>query len=128
MTPVAATFDSASFTATHVGLLEIITTIAMVALNGFGVIAFAVVDVRTIVCLDTLHRHEGRVLHVPCGSSCLLLVVVEDLLLHHGVLNTDGIFALLHLGAPCDAARTIVQIILSLCFVGRHEREDCYDC
>ena len=77
MTPITTAFDGTRFSATHVSLLVVVASVTMVTVYCFRVIAFAIVDVWTVVGLCTLHWNEGEVLHVPCGRCCLLLIVIK---------------------------------------------------
>lgn len=118
MTPVTAAPYSAAFSSAHVDFTIVVASVTMVARHRFSMIAFTIVNVRTVVSLLTLHRDEGHILHVPCGRSRMLLIVVQNLLLHHGILHTDCVFTLLHLVAPCETSGSVVKVGLSLCFIG----------
>lgn len=124
MAPVAEAFYRTALASAHIDFPIVVATVAMVAYLRFDVIAFTAVDVRAVVSLHTLHRHERLVLQLSCCRRGLLLVVVHYLL-HLGVLHADGVLALLHLSVSYQAAGTVVQIVLGLYVVGRYERHHC---
>ena len=125
MAPAASAFHLPSFTTSHIDIAVIISTITMFTSHIFLMIIVNGLrsDINTIICYNSRHRSARGGLHPFGGGSCLLSIIVEYLLLHHGILHTHCIYPLLHLPAPRRTSWAIVEQIVALRFCRRKAYE-----